>query len=197
MNHAGRTPVDPHGHVALRQVAAPGSVSAGMPSTPGLSAAEWIVSVGDRLDVLRRVPRWCGARARSRRDRRPEALPGRFALAGLVDAHAHPSVDVDERGPFLADRAHAEAKLDQYAARGVTIIRDVGGLNTVTLDFARNPMPGRPLVDRGRTVPVLARPLLPTDVLPDLGRPPGGRDPRGGRRGRGVDQDHRRLPAMG
>ena len=74
-----------------------------------------------------------------------QALPGRFALAGLVDAHAHPSVDVDEHGPFLADRAHAEATLDQYAARGVTIIRDVGGLNTVTLDFARNPMPGRPL----------------------------------------------------
>ncbi len=26
------------------------------------------------------------------------------------------------------------------------MIRDVGGLNTVTLDFARGPMPGRPLV---------------------------------------------------
>ncbi len=73
-------------------------------------------------------------------------LPGRFALAGLVDAHAHPSVDIDEGGPFLADRAYAEAKLDEYAAQGVSVIRDVGGLNTVTLDFARGPMPGRPLV---------------------------------------------------
>ena len=32
----------------------------------------------------------------------PEELPGRFALAGLVDAHAHPTVAVDERGPYLA-----------------------------------------------------------------------------------------------
>lgn len=76
----------------------------------------------------------------------PERLPGRFALAGLVDAHAHPSVAVDEDGPFLADRPFAESKLDEYAARGVSVIRDVGGLNTVTLDFARTPMPGRPLV---------------------------------------------------
>jgi predicted amidohydrolase YtcJ len=30
-----------------------------------------------------------------------EELPGRFALAGLVDAHAHPTVAVDERGPYL------------------------------------------------------------------------------------------------
>jgi imidazolonepropionase-like amidohydrolase len=75
-----------------------------------------------------------------------QGLPGRFALAGLVDAHAHPSADVDERGPFLADRPYAEAKLDEYAAHGVSVIRDVGGLNTVTLDFARTPMPGRPLV---------------------------------------------------
>jgi imidazolonepropionase-like amidohydrolase len=75
-----------------------------------------------------------------------QPLPGRFGIAGLVDAHAHPSVDEDEDGPFLADRAFAETKLDEYAAHGVTVVRDVGGLSTVTLDFARNPMPGRPLV---------------------------------------------------
>jgi imidazolonepropionase-like amidohydrolase len=67
-------------------------------------------------------------------------------LAGLVDAHADPSVDLDERGPFLADRRYAETRLDQYAAHGVSVLRDVGGLNTVTLDFARTPMPGRPVV---------------------------------------------------
>lgn len=75
-----------------------------------------------------------------------EALPGRFALAGLVDAHAHPSVAADEGGPYLADRGYAEAKLDEYAAHGVTVIRDAGGLNTVTIDFAKAPMPGRPIV---------------------------------------------------
>jgi imidazolonepropionase-like amidohydrolase len=76
----------------------------------------------------------------------PQPLPGRFGLAGLVDSHAHPSVDADRDGPFLSDRAHSQATLDQYAARGVTVIRDVGGLNTVTLDLARNPAPGRPLM---------------------------------------------------
>lgn len=75
-----------------------------------------------------------------------QALPGRFGLAGLVDAHAHPSVDDDEDGPFLADRPFVEAKLEEYAAHGVTVVRDVGGVNTVTLDFAGSPMPGRPLV---------------------------------------------------
>lgn len=29
----------------------------------------------------------------------PEPLPGRYALAGLVDAHAHPTVARDEHGP--------------------------------------------------------------------------------------------------
>jgi imidazolonepropionase-like amidohydrolase len=64
----------------------------------------------------------------------------------LVDAHAHPSVDDDEDAPFLADRPFAKAKLEEYAAHGVTVVRDVGGANTGTLDFARSPMPGRPLV---------------------------------------------------
>jgi imidazolonepropionase-like amidohydrolase len=75
-----------------------------------------------------------------------QVLPGRFGLAGLVDAHAHPSVDVDADGPFLADRAFAETKLDDYAMHGVSVVRDVGGLNSITLDFARSPAPGRPLV---------------------------------------------------
>lgn len=100
-------------------------------------------------------------------------LPGRFAIAGLVDAHAHPSVDVDQGGPFLADRAHAEAKLDEYAAHGVTVVRDVGGVNTVTLDFARGPMPGRPLVTAagrflspaGRYFPRMYAPTSPDQLV--------------------------------
>lgn len=35
----------------------------------------------------------------------------------------------------------------------MSVIRDVGGLNTVTLDFARTPMPGRPLVTAAGRVP--------------------------------------------
>lgn len=76
----------------------------------------------------------------------PEELPGRYALAGLVDAHAHPTVAVDERGPYLADGDYGAARLDEYAASGVTVIRDTGGRSQVTLSFARTAAAGRPVV---------------------------------------------------
>ena len=76
----------------------------------------------------------------------PEQLPGRFALAGLVDAHAHPTVATDAHGPYLADGAYGAARLDEYAASGVTVIRDAGGLGQVTLGFARAAADRRPVV---------------------------------------------------
>ncbi|HEY1699739.1 MAG TPA: amidohydrolase family protein [Trebonia sp.] len=76
----------------------------------------------------------------------PEELPGRFAVAGLVDAHAHPTVASDEEWPYLADREHGEARLADYAASGVTVIRDAGGRSEVTLALARTPSRGRPVV---------------------------------------------------
>jgi imidazolonepropionase-like amidohydrolase len=76
----------------------------------------------------------------------PEELPGRYALAGLVDAHAHPTVAVDEHGPYLAGDEYGAARLDAYAASGVTVIRDAGGRSEVTLGFARTAMTGRPVV---------------------------------------------------
>jgi imidazolonepropionase-like amidohydrolase len=103
-----------------------------------LSMTAWTFS-GEFLDGLQRDEISIGSGD-------PQTLPGRFALAGLVDSHAHPSVTADDGEPFLADRRYAENKLDEYAARGVTLIRDAGGLSTVTLDFARSPMPARPLV---------------------------------------------------
>jgi imidazolonepropionase-like amidohydrolase len=75
-----------------------------------------------------------------------EELPGRYALAGLVDAHAHPTVDRDEHGPFLADGEYGAMRLKEYAASGVTVIRDVGGLSAATLGFARSATAGRPVV---------------------------------------------------
>jgi imidazolonepropionase-like amidohydrolase len=72
----------------------------------------------------------------------PEELPGRYALAGLVDAHAHPTVATDEHGPYLADGKYGAKRLDEYAASGVTVIRDAGGRSRVTLSFARTPGPG-------------------------------------------------------
>jgi imidazolonepropionase-like amidohydrolase len=76
----------------------------------------------------------------------PEELPGRYALAGLVDAHAHPTVAIDEHGPYLADGDYGTARLDEYAASGVTVIRDAGGQSRVTLGFARTAVAGRPVV---------------------------------------------------
>jgi imidazolonepropionase-like amidohydrolase len=76
----------------------------------------------------------------------PEQLPGRFALAGFVDAHAHPTVAADAHGPYLADGAYGGARLDDYAASGVTVIRDAGGLGQVTLGFARTAADRRPVV---------------------------------------------------
>ena len=73
-------------------------------------------------------------------------LPGRFALAGLVDAHSHPTVAVDGQGPYLADADFAGARLAEYASSGVTVIRDVGGRSEVTLAFAATEMTGCPLV---------------------------------------------------
>jgi len=75
-----------------------------------------------------------------------EELPGRYALAGLVDAHAHPTVASDEHGPFLADREYGAARLREYAAGGVTVIRDVGGRSQATLEFARTATAGSPVV---------------------------------------------------
>lgn len=76
----------------------------------------------------------------------PEELPGRYALAGLVDAHSHPTIAVDERGPYLGDGDFGAARLDEYAASGVTVIRDTGGQSQVTLGFARTAVAGRPVV---------------------------------------------------
>jgi imidazolonepropionase-like amidohydrolase len=76
----------------------------------------------------------------------PQPLPGRYALAGLVDAHAHPTVADDETWPYLAGAEYGAAKLDDYAASGVTVVRDAGGRSQVTIGFARAPADGRPLV---------------------------------------------------
>lgn len=76
----------------------------------------------------------------------PEELPGRFALAGLVDAHAHPTVATDGSGPYLADGEYGAARLEEYASSGVTVIRDTGGRGQVTLGFARTAAAGCPVV---------------------------------------------------
>jgi imidazolonepropionase-like amidohydrolase len=103
----------------------------------------------------------------------PEELPGRYALAGLVDAHAHPTVAVDAHGPYLADGAYGAARLAGYAAAGVTVIRDAGGRSQVTLGFAGTAVAGRPvaaaagrfLAPANRYFPRMHSPVAPGELV--------------------------------
>lgn len=100
----------------------------------------------------------------------PEELPGRYALAGLVDAHAHPTVAVDQHGPYLADGEYGAARLADYAASGVTVIRDAGGRSHLTLGFARTGAAGHPVVTAaGRFLAPASRyfPRMHSPVAPD------------------------------
>jgi imidazolonepropionase-like amidohydrolase len=72
-------------------------------------------------------------------------LPGRYAVAGLVDAHCHLTVAVDSRGPCL-DGSIAGRRLDELAAAGVGLVRDAGGDRAVTLPLARRLRTGHPEV---------------------------------------------------
>ena len=72
-----------------------------------------------------------------------ERLPGRYALPGLVDAHAHLTVLDDHT---LGDAALARGRLAEYAAAGVATVRDMGGRSEVTLALATAPQPGLPAV---------------------------------------------------
>ncbi len=74
-------------------------------------------------------------------------LPGSYAVTGLVDAHCHVTVDVDRNHlPFLSDRDFADRRVAELAHDGVALIRDVGGVSEITLDYARSPWPGLPVV---------------------------------------------------
>ncbi len=74
----------------------------------------------------------------------PEALPGRYVLAGLVDAHAHPAVTAGPDGPVALDADGARATLLAWAESGITLVRDVGSPAGVTLRVG--PSPRQPLV---------------------------------------------------
>lgn len=106
-------------------------------------------------------------------DGEPRELPGAFAVAGLVDAHAHPTVATDDDWPYLAGPEHAQARLEEYAASGVTLIRDAGGRGDITLACARTPAGGRPLVTAagrflappGRYFPRMHTPVEPAGLV--------------------------------
>jgi imidazolonepropionase-like amidohydrolase len=95
-----------------------------------------------------------------------------YALAGLVDAHAHPTVATDEQGPYLAGAEEGAARLGEYAASGVTVVRDAGGRSPVTLAFARAGRDGHPVVTAAgrfcapanRYFPRMYSPVAPQDL---------------------------------
>lgn len=99
-------------------------------------------------------------------------LPGRYALAGLVDAHCHLTVAADSRGPYV-DGSVAARRLDELAAGGVGLVRDVGGDRTVTLPLARAAQTGRPevvaagrfLAPAGRYFPRMHEPVAAEDLV--------------------------------
>ncbi|HEU5485251.1 MAG TPA: amidohydrolase family protein [Microlunatus sp.] len=101
-----------------------------------------------------------------------QPLPGRFALAGLVDAHCHLTVGLDEIGPHL-DGPGAERRLRDLAQDGVGLVRDVGGDRAVTLPLSRHPVPGWPqvqaagrfLAPAGGYFPRMHEPVAPADLL--------------------------------
>lgn len=55
-----------------------------------------------------------------------EPLPGRYALPGLVDAHAHLTIDMNGTGLGTASDALVAANLRAQRDAGVLLVRDVG-----------------------------------------------------------------------
>ena len=72
------------------------------------------------------------------------ALPGRFALPGLVDAHSHVSFSDGDGEPVFVDVKAAESHREQYALDGVAVVRDAGGAPEVVLRLPHTA--GRPFV---------------------------------------------------
>ena len=55
-----------------------------------------------------------------------EPLPGRYALPGLVDAHAHLTIDMSGTGLDTASDALVSANLRAHRDAGVLLVRDIG-----------------------------------------------------------------------
>lgn len=103
----------------------------------------------------------------------PVALPGSFALTGLVDAHCHLTVGSDDMGPRLVDKGTAETRLDQLARQGVTALRDTGGDRTITLRLAAVVQDARPEIvacgrffsSQGRYFPRMHEPVSADELV--------------------------------
>ncbi|MFI0366934.1 amidohydrolase family protein [Actinomadura sp. 1N219] len=102
-----------------------------------------------------------------------EPLPGRFVLAGLVDAHCHLSIadDSDAAGPrpLPIPQAHQNLRAAQQA--GTTLIRDMGSPGAITLQIpaaaegAGLLAAGRFLAPPGGYFPALHEPVDADDLV--------------------------------
>ena len=97
-----------------------------------------------------------------------EPLPGRFALPGLVDAHAHVSLGPAQVPLDLSATADA---LRRLPVTGVLAVRDVGSPGDLVLDLVsdaaqpRIQAAGQWLAPEGRYYDRLHRPVAPDDVV--------------------------------
>jgi imidazolonepropionase-like amidohydrolase len=101
-----------------------------------------------------------------------ESLPGRFVLPGLADAHAHPAVGVGPAGLVALSESAARANLIAWAKAGITVVRDTGSPEGITLELTCGPgMPavqaaGRFLAPAGRYFPeLLGAPVAEAELV--------------------------------
>jgi imidazolonepropionase-like amidohydrolase len=101
-----------------------------------------------------------------------EALPGRFVLPGLVDAHCHLSVGQTGDGrPVALGAEAARANVAKARSAGVTAIRDTGSPGSVTLGLLETPdgagllACGRFLAPLGQYFPGLHVPVPAEDLV--------------------------------
>jgi imidazolonepropionase-like amidohydrolase len=101
-----------------------------------------------------------------------EPLPGRFVLAGLVDAHCHLSMGRGDGGEFIPLGPEAmHANVAQAHAAGITAIRDTGSPGSITLQLLAAgegdglQACGRFLAPEGRYFPGLHAPVPSEDLV--------------------------------
>jgi len=101
-----------------------------------------------------------------------EPLPGRFVLPGLADAHAHPAVGAGPAGLVALGESAARANLIAWAKTGITVVRDTGSPEGITLKLRPGPgMPalqaaGRFLAPAGRYFPeLLGAPVAEAELV--------------------------------
>jgi len=100
-----------------------------------------------------------------------EELPGGWALPGLVDAHAHLSIDTSGGGRDLGSPELVSANHRAHLRGGVLLVRDVGAVPGAVLpagdggDGARLLRAGRFLAPPGRYIPGLFEGVEPGDLV--------------------------------